>query len=74
MSNRSYHWVMTLQVPSPRGLAHVSEEGTIDLAPNETRQSAYYKILEFMRDKARKQGFPTNGGGVLFWSLEPNTL
>lgn len=69
----SYHWVMTLQTQTPRGLFGITREGTIDLVPGATRQSAYRQVHASVLSEAHKYG----GGGtpvVLLWSLEPNEI
>lgn len=69
----SYHWVMTLQTQTPRGLFAITREGTIDLAPGGTRQAAYLQVHDAVMGEAVKHG----GGGtpvVLLWSLERNEV
>lgn len=69
----TYHWVMTLQTQTPRGLFAITREGTVDLAHGTTRQSAYLQVHDAVMDEATKHG----GGGtpvVLLWSLERNEV
>ncbi|WP_326806681.1 hypothetical protein OHB04_02485 [Streptomyces sp. NBC_01775] len=65
--NRSYHWVLTLEVP---GVSRSTDQGTYTPPEGSTRQDAY---LAIKTDVERRRPLLA-GGLVVFFSLEPDQL
>ncbi|GAA3152962.1 hypothetical protein ACFQ0X_43730 [Streptomyces rectiviolaceus] len=70
-----YFWAITVQPAQtlPGATALITLNGTIGAGPNDTRQSLFTKIREYVSNDLRRNGQP-EGHNVLFYTLEPNQL
>jgi hypothetical protein len=66
----AYAWVITLQKPTPRGMAVNTQYGVIQPDPGATRRG----LFEQVRREIDQQFPELSGANVMFWSLEPNEL
>lgn len=73
----TYHWIMTLQGhwgPNETP-ATVGSRGTVDLEPGQTREAVTTGLFEELRSSfLARTGHLLNDAGIIFFSLEPNTL
>lgn len=66
----TYSWLITLQMPVGSGFGVITTDGTIPLAPGDSRTRAYRSI----RAALTQQKPELANASVLFFSLEPDQL
>lgn len=66
----TYSWLISLQMPIGNGFRVITTDGTIPLAPGDSRNRAYHKI----RAALAQQNPELASAHVLFFSLEPDQL